>query len=149
MPLLSAPPNLIRHMYVSHPSPSSKFREMPSFKVREFYDKMTGGGSSSSVGGGGETAASEDDALNAELRELLRHLKLGAKLADMRAWCDEQGYDTIAEVIEGEESEDEFVKSLSMIFKPGKAKILLKRMKEMAKRAEPKPAMQQVVSGRI
>ena len=49
-----------------------------------------GGGSSSSVGGGGEAAASEDDALNAELRELLRDLKLEAKLADMRAWCDDE-----------------------------------------------------------
>ena len=73
---------------------STKLREMRSGKLRELYAAM-GGGSSRGAGGGGAAAAaaaapSDEDAFAAELRNLLRGLKLENKLAAMRAWCEEE-----------------------------------------------------------
>jgi len=61
------------------------------------------------------------------LRELLEGLKLSDSLPAASAWCREQGVDTLAELREAE-MELELVEALAL--KPGKAKILLKRLQD-------------------
>ena len=61
------------------------------------------------------------------LRELLDGLSLSDLLPMASTWCKEQGLDSLDELREAE-MEAELVDALGL--KPGKAKILLKRLKE-------------------
>jgi hypothetical protein len=124
---------------------SAKFKSMPSFKVRELYGKMTGSGSSGGNAGG---ADEDDDPFAAELRGLLRGLKLGEKLAAMCEWCEEEeveSMDDLARWVRRKEYGDALVAKLGL--KPGKAKAS-KLLETIAERAA-QPPLKQQMSGRI
>ena len=61
----------------------------------------------------------------AGLQELLDGCGLGGSYAAALAWCEEQGYESLAEVVETGE-QDVFVAALQL--KPGKAKLLRGRI---------------------
>ena len=125
---------------------STKLREMRSGKLSELYAIMGG----STRGGGAAAAAADDDELNAELRGLLRKLKLEGKLAMIRAWCDDEEVDSLAELartIRRKAFADSLIAKLEL--KPGKAKALnLLEDIEKAGQAEAPPTARQM-SGRI
>ena len=125
---------------------STKLREMRSGKLRDLYTAMGG----STRGGGAAAAAADDDELNAELRGLLRKLKLEGKLATMRAWCDDEEVDSLADLaraVRRKAFADSLIAKLEL--KPGKTKALnLLEDIEKAGQAEAPPTARQL-SGRI
>jgi hypothetical protein len=140
--LLSAGQGVLSPVSPSGKSWSVKFRGMPSFKVREFYGRMTGAGPS------GANADAEEDAFAVELRELARSLKLEEKLAVMREWCDEEEVESMEDLarwVRKKEYGDALVAKLGL--KPGKAKAS-KLLETIAERATQQP-LQQQMSGRI
>ena len=123
---------------------SAKLPGMRSGRLRELYVTLSGPGSSSSSGasggvrggagsgggggggGGGSGAeAATDDELSAALRVLLRGLRLEAKLAMARAWCDEEEVESLSELartVRRKAFADSLIAKLEL--KPGKAKAL-------------------------
>ena len=79
------------------------------------------------------------------LRELFQELKLEEKLKEAVAWCDAQGFDSVAEVKEAEEAAA-LVQALQL--KPGKAKLLLKKLGAAADPATPAAVAAEPSSGR-
>jgi len=61
------------------------------------------------------------------LDRLLEGLNLGESVARARAWCDENGVESIADLLEAEMEED---LAAGLELKPAKAKILVKRLKD-------------------
>ena len=85
---------------------------------------------------------------SAELRGLLRKLKLEAKLGVMRAWCDEEEVESLEDLarwVRKKEYGDALVAKLEL--KPGKAKAS-KLLELIAEHATQQPPKQQM-SGRI
>ena len=81
----------------------------------------TGGAASRSESSGSGSAC-------AGLQELLDGCGLGGSYAAALAWCEKQGYDSVAEIVETGE-QGVLVEALQL--KPGKAKLLLGRMRGM------------------
>ena len=77
----------------------------------------TAAGSAAGSGGGGWQCAG--------LQELLDGCGLGGSYAAALAWCEKQGYDSVAEIVETGE-QGVLVEALQL--KPGKAKLLLGRI---------------------
>ena len=83
-----------------------------------------------------------------ELRSLLRELKLEKKLPVMRAWCDDEEVESVAELgrlVRKKEFKDSLIAKLGL--KPGKGKAT-NLLDVIAERAT-KPAGHQQMNGRI
>ena len=108
--------------------PSQKVRETDDSTLSRWYERARRLGRA--AGSGKSVAAPADDPV-AGLRVLLfaRDVNLGGKYEAALAWCEEQGYDSIA-MLKELGVEDELVAALQL--KPGKAKQLRKRIAEFA-----------------
>ena len=121
---------------------SSKLRAMGSGKLRDMYKAMGGASGKEAEAAGGAPAEGDSD-FTAELRGLLRELKLEAKLADAQAWCADEEVESLAELartVKDRAFADSLIARLQI--RPGKAKArnLLEVIAERARAQQAEPA---------